>query len=382
MSCDESCDVSCDVSCDESCAVSCAVSWGVSFGVSCGVSFDNPAVESGDAVNLRKRLSFMSPSAPVTIFLSETFVDRFRSRLDPLMSVGRGLQLRVLTNRPSDPDDAEAAFLSPDEFPSAPAGVFRTALKAPSLAWFHTLSAGVDHPAFGALVDRGVRLTTSSGAAAVPIAQAVFMNVLALTRNLPKILRNQVDRNWDRLPGADLAGHTMVIAGMGPIGIEVARLAAAFGMRAVGLRRTVTGAEPCETWTLDRWNEALAIANFAVLALPLTPDTRLLLNAQAISHMRHGAIVVNVGRGELIDEPAMINALNTGQIGAAALDVTTIEPLPPDSPLWAMENVIITPHNSSAIPSTNAAVVDIFFDNLGRYLRGETLRNEVGLTPR
>ncbi len=319
----------------------------------------------------------MSDKAPVSLLLSEKFVDQFRAKLDPLMNVGRGLDLRVLTGRGSDPTDGEAAFLSPDEFPDAPAGLFRTALKAPALKWFHTLSAGTDHPAFGALVDRGVRLTTSSGAAAVPIAQAVFMQLLALTRGLPTMLRNQSDRTWDRIHGTDLANHTLTIAGMGPIGIEVAQLAAAFGMRAVGLRRTVSGTEPCQTWTLDRWHEALAIADFVVLALPLTAETRLLLDAEAISHMRHGAIVVNVGRGELIDEPAMISALRTGQIGAAGLDVTTVEPLPVDSPLWTMGNVIITPHNSAAIPSTNAAVAEIFFDNLGRYLRGEPLRNEV-----
>ncbi len=319
----------------------------------------------------------MSDTAPVSIFLSEKFVDQHRSQLDPLMHTGRGLELRVLTGRETDPGDAEAAFLSPDEFPDAPAGLFRSALKAPSLKWFHTLSAGTDHPAFGALVDRGVRLTTSSGAAAVPIAQAVFMQLLALTRGLPTMLRNQADRTWDRVHGIDLANHTVAIAGMGPIGIEVARLAAAFGMRPIGLRRSVSGTEPCQTWTLDRWHEALAIADFVVLALPLTPETRLILDADAISHMRHGAIVVNVGRGELIDEPAMVEALATGQIGAAGLDVTTVEPLPGDSPLWTMGNVIITPHNSAAIPSTNAAVVEIFFDNLRRYLDGDPLRNEV-----
>lgn len=319
----------------------------------------------------------MNGTAPVSILLSETFVDQFRSRLDEMRTVGRGLEVLVLHGSETDPIDGEATYLSPDEYPNTPAQVFRTALGAPSLKWFQTFSAGTDHPAFGALVERGVRLTTSSGAAAVPIAQAVFMNLLALTRNLPTMLRNQADKNWHRVHGIDLAGRTVAIAGMGPIGIEVAKLANAFGMQPIGLRRSVTGEEPCETWTLDRWHEALGASDFVVLALPLTRETRMLLDAEAIGRMRPGAILVNVGRGELIDEPELIRALTTGQIGAAALDVATVEPLPVDSPLWAMENVIITPHNSAAIPSNHGAAVEIFFDNLGRYLRSETLRNEV-----
>ena len=316
----------------------------------------------------------------MSIFLSEAFVEQFRTRLDSMTSFRRELVVRILTGSEDDPSDAEAAFLSPDEFPDAPAQLFRAALGAPSLRWFHTLSAGVDHPAFRSLVDRGVRLTTSSGAAGVPIAQAVFMQLLALTRRLPDMIRNQSDRNWERFHGTDLVGRTVVIAGMGPIGIEVARLASAFGMRAIGLRRNVVGTEPCETWTLDRWTDALAIADFVVLALPLTPQTKNLLGADAIGRLRPGATIVNVGRGELIDEPALIRALQSGRVAAAGLDVTMVEPLPTDSPLWTMKNVIITPHNSAAVPSTSAAVVEIFFDNLGRYLRSEPLRNEVDPT--
>ena len=319
----------------------------------------------------------MNTNDAVSLLVTKTIAETERKRLDELSASGRGLDVRVLTGSATDPTDGEAAFFSPDEFPNAPARMAVTAIKAPSLKWLHTLSAGVDHPIFGSLRQRGVRLTTSSGAAAVPIAQAVFMHLLAITRQLPAMMRNRSTATWDRLPGSNLAGTTVVIAGMGPIGVETAKLASAFGMRAIGLRRTITGGEPCETWTLDRFGEAIARADHLVLALPLTPETRLILDESSIGSMRQGASVINVGRGELIDEPALIRALQSGHLGGAGLDVTVVEPLPPDSPLWAMENVILTPHNSAAIPATNVAVVDIFFDNLKRYLHGEPLRNEV-----
>ena len=319
----------------------------------------------------------VNPDNPVSLMVTTTVAQAHRHRFDAVSNLGRGLELRVLDGSETSPPDAEAAFFSPDEFPDAPARLMVAALKAPSLAWFHTLSAGVDHPVFGSLIARGVRLTTSSGSSAVPIAQAVFMHLLALTRQLPLMLRNRSTATWDRVGGTDLAGGTVVIAGMGPIGVETAKLAAAFGMRAIGLRRTVNGTEPCETWTLARWHEALALADYLVLALPLSSETRHLLDSGSIATLRKGAMVVNVGRGELVDEPALISALQNGHLAGAGLDVTTTEPLPPDSPLWSMENVILTPHNSSAVPSTETAVVDIFFDNLGRYLRGDALRNEV-----
>ena len=319
----------------------------------------------------------MSTNDQVTLLVTATVATDHANQLHAYRFVGRGLELRVLSGRADDPTDAEAAFFSPDEFPDAPSRLMRVALKAPSLQWFHTMSAGVDHPVFGSLRDRGVRLTTSSGAAAVPIAHAVFMHLLALTRQLPAMMRNQVTANWSRLPGSDLAGTTVVIAGMGPIGTEVARVAPAFGMRALGLRRTVTGSEPCETWPLDRWHDALGVADHLVLALPLTLTTRHLLDAGALALLRHGATVVNVGRGELIDEEALVTALHSGRLAGAGLDVTATEPLPPESPLWQIPNVIITPHNSASVPSTGAKAIEIFFENLGRYLRNEALRNEV-----
>jgi D-2-hydroxyacid dehydrogenase (NADP+) len=313
----------------------------------------------------------------VRLLVTEAFVAGYSARLDALAEVGRGLDLCVLGPTAAPGTDGEAAFFSPDEYPVATAKLLVTALKATSLKWFHTMSAGVDNPVFTSFLDRGTRLTTSSGAAAIPIAQNVVSYLLALSRRLPETLRNQSLHRWDRLMGVDLAGSCVVIAGMGPIGCEVARLCTALRMRPIGLRRTVAGDEPCETWTLDRWHESLTLADHVVLALPLTESTRGMLDAPALALLRPHALVVNVGRGELIDELSLIRALTDGLIAGAGLDVFATEPLPVDSPLWDMSNVIITPHSTSLVPSTRAAMCESFLDNLGRYLRDQPLKNEV-----
>jgi phosphoglycerate dehydrogenase-like enzyme len=164
---------------------------------------------------------------------------------------------------------------------------------------------------------------------------------------------------------------------MGPIGLEAARLCAEFGMRPIGMRRTVQGDEPCETWTFARLDELLSTVDDLVLALPLTPDTNGLIGARELALLRPGARLVNVGRGELIDEDALVDALRRGHLAGAALDVFVTEPLPAEHPLWDLPNVIVTPHIAGATPLADDRAAAIFVDNLGRYLRGEPLRNEV-----
>ena len=163
---------------------------------------------------------------------------------------------------------------------------------------------------------------------------------------------------------------------MGPIGLEVIRLAEALGMRPIGMRRAVVGDEPCETWTIDRVAELAAVVDVLVLALPLTDDTRGIVSADVLDGMRPGTRFVNVGRGELVDEPALVRALANGHLGGAGLDVFAVEPLPADSPLWDLPNVIITPHSSAQTAATGAGAVEIFLTNLARYVRGEPLVNE------
>jgi phosphoglycerate dehydrogenase-like enzyme len=169
----------------------------------------------------------------------------------------------------------------------------------------------------------------------------------------------------------------MGIVGLGSIGAEVARLAQNLGMRVIGLRRTPSGDEPCETWETSRLHELLPLLDDLVLTAALTPDTTGLIGARELALLPEGAHIINVGRGQLIDEAAMTAALQAGRLGGAALDVFVVEPLPAESPLWDLPNVIITPHSAGGTPLAATRAADVFADNLGRYLRGEALRNEV-----
>jgi phosphoglycerate dehydrogenase-like enzyme len=203
------------------------------------------------------------------------------------------------------------------------------------------------------------------------------MCLLALARDLPRFLRDQAAHAWRQRDVGDVEGRVVGVVGMGPIGIESARLAGELGMRPIGMRRTVSGDEPCPTWTLDRLAELLGTVDDLVLALPLTPETRGLIGAAEIATMRPGTQIVNVGRGELIDEPAMIEALRSGHLGGAALDVFAEEPLDENSPLWRMPNVIVTPHSSGSTESSARRAGEIFVENLGAFLHDQPLRNEV-----
>jgi phosphoglycerate dehydrogenase-like enzyme len=269
------------------------------------------------------------------------------------------------------------ACLSGDLWPEWSSAYMRCCLGIPRLDWFQSFSAGVDSPVFGMLMDRGARLTSASGASATPIAHHVVMGLLALARRLPTLLAQQREHRWQMHDLGDLEGRSVGVIGMGPIGLEAARLCAEFGMRPIGMRRTVQGDEPCETWTFDRLDELLSSVDDLVLALPLTPDTNGLIGARELALLRPGARLVNVGRGELIDEDALVDALRSGHLEGAALDVFVTEPLPAEHPLWDLPNVIVTPHIAGATPLADDRAAAIFVDNLGRYLRGEPLRNEV-----
>ena len=169
----------------------------------------------------------------------------------------------------------------------------------------------------------------------------------------------------------------MAVVGMGAIGAEVARLAAHFGVHVIGVRRTPRGDEPCETWPTSRLHELLLQVDDLVLTAPLTDETRGLIGAYEFALLPQGAHVINVGRGPVIDEAALIAALQSGHLGGAALDVFEVEPLPTTNPLWEMPNVIVTPHSSGNTDLAIERTLEVFTDNLGRYARGEPLQNEV-----
>ncbi len=307
------------------------------------------------------------------LLVTEAFLQTNRDRLR-----GSAASIQMVTiGSDLDPEKIDLAFFSPDCYPDSAAEFMAAVLKASRLDWLQTFSAGVDHPVFGILTERGCRVTTASGASATPISHAVVMHLLALGRRLPEALANQREHRWQRLEGRDLDGTTTVVLGLGPIGLAVAELMPAFGSRVIGLRRAVRGDEPCETWLISRLPEALSLADQVVLALPLTPETNQIIDAEALSLMSDDCLLVNVGRGELIDEASLIEACEVGRLGGAALDVFATEPLWEGSPLWGLPNVIVTPHIAARVPATDRNAIDIFFDNLARYLAGEDLINEI-----
>ena len=258
-----------------------------------------------------------------------------------------------------------------------------SALRAANLRWMHLPNAGVDDPVFERLMGQGVRLTTSSGVAAAPIAQAVIAAVLMLARGFPRWLAAQRVRRWEPHPPAapprDLQGQTLLLIGVGAIGAEIARLARAVGVQVVGVRRRPrTPVDPVdELHPPEALGALLPRADWLVVACPLTDSTRGLIDAAALARLPRGAHVINVARGAIIDEPALIAALQRGHVGGAYLDVFASEPLPSESPLWELPNVLVSPHDSATSGGNAARVSELFLENLDRWFRGAALRNEV-----
>ncbi len=226
-----------------------------------------------------------------------------------------------------------------------------------------------------------VTVTSAAGAHAQPLAEFCLLGLLAIVRGLPQLERDRAARVWpypDR-PGRELRGRTLLIVGLGGIGAEVARLAAAFGMRLLGVRRDPSREveHVDEVHAPERLLELARRADDMVVTLPGTPATRGLVSAEVLDALGRQAAFVNVGRGSVVDEPALIERLREDRLAGAALDVFEHEPLPPDSPLWTLPNVILSPHTAALVPAEPERVLDLFLDNLRRRLAGEELRNRV-----
>jgi phosphoglycerate dehydrogenase-like enzyme len=257
---------------------------------------------------------------------------------------------------------------------------------ATRLRWMHAAGAGVERYELAQIAARGVMLTNSSGVSAPNMAEHVLGMMIALTRWFPRLLRAQTRREWrdqaTHREVGELQGQTVLIVGIGEIGCAVARRAAAFGMRVTGLRRRA-GVPPPDGFDQVFGSEdlpaALADADHVVLTLPNTPRSRGLFDAAAFAAMKPGAAIYNVGRGQVIDTTALIAALESGYLGGAGLDVTDPEPLPADSPLWDMENVLITAHTSGATPRYWERQADLIAENIRRIQRGDAPRNLVDL---
>lgn len=256
---------------------------------------------------------------------------------------------------------------------------------ARNLKWIHRGAAGVEDLITPTLRDSDIILTNSSGVHATNIAEHVIACMLAFARRLPKLIRMQADRSWDgrRIVGVfELSGQTVALAGLGDIGQAVATRAQALGMSTVGVRRNPELPRPDGVDTMmssERLHEALASADHVVNSLPLTNATRGFFDTAAFEAMRPGAYFYNVGRGKTVDTNALIAALESGKLAGAALDVTDPEPLPKESPLWDMPNVIITGHTSGKTPHMWPRVFSLVETNLRRYQAGDPLVNVVDL---
>lgn len=260
--------------------------------------------------------------------------------------------------------------------------------EAPELRWIQSWSAGVDwllEPDLPADVPAGLRVTSASGVHAVPIAEHVFAMLLALARGLPQAVAAQADARWsgdDEVERFELEGRRMVLLGLGEIGARVARIAGAFGMLVTAVRHHPDeGGAPgvARVVGTDALLDVLPSADVLVVTVPLTDDTRGMVGAGAIAALPRHAVVVNVGRGEVVDQDALASALAAGRLGGAALDVFQHEPLPADSPLWGLDRVVLTPHTAGDTPHYADRALAIFLDNLDRYRRDRPLRHAVDL---
>ncbi len=272
---------------------------------------------------------------------------------------------------------AEAEILFDFDLDTAP----ELTTLAPRLRWVQTTSAGVGQAVRRYGLDKtDVIVTTASGVHAGPLAEFVMLAVLIFTKRALHLIEAKGRREWERFCSAELPGRTLAIVGPGKIGREVARLARAFGLTVTALGRTARAPEELgvdRVYTRPELHAMLAGADFLVLAAPHTPETENMIGAAEIAAMPPGAVLINIARGEVLDEAALIGALREGRLAGAALDVFRREPLPPDSPLWTLPNVIINPHSASTADSENRKIVALFCDNLRHYLddHPERMRN-------
>ena len=247
------------------------------------------------------------------------------------------------------------------------------------LKWVHTSAVAVETFCLPQLFARNVIVSNSRGVQSAPIAEHVFAVLLALAKRLPYIVDQQRDRHWaqndmlgDRLPWL-LKGKTLGLIGAGTIGSAIARLATAFGMKVVAITRRPRdkGADGIEWLNQAALNELLNQSDALVIAAPLTPQTLNMIGASEMAQMKRGAVLINVGRARIVDHAALNDALRSGHLGGASLDVFHREPLPAEDPLWSAPNVIITPHTSGFRQGHWDDVIDLFCENVRRYQRGE-----------
>lgn len=323
--------------------------------------------------------------APLVIVSDYTFAPEDQRRIEAALD---GALFVVVEGR----DALRAALVAHPETEivcsfAPPADVFSL---APAVRWIALPSAGADRALRDGLVRPGGPIvTTANGIHAIPIGEFVMSLMLMWVRHWPQLLERQRDASWPdhaswlALEGRELADATLGIIGLGAIGRQIAQFGRGFGMRIVATRRTA-GANQSDpdAETLvppDRLADLLAAADFVVVSVPATPQTHHLIGASELRMMRRDALLINISRGSALDEAALVAALTDGVIGGAGLDVFAMEPLPADSPLWRLPNVMIAPHLAGNTDQYSRRFTDLFLDNLTSFRAGEPLRNVVDL---
>lgn len=265
----------------------------------------------------------------------------------------------------------------------SPEGLATTARRSPRLRWVQATAAGAGEQVRASGLSEAdlkrITVTSASGVHMVPLAEFSMLGLLAFAKDLRRMLADQSARTWDRRPMGELRESTLLIVGLGSVGTEVARLGHAFGMRTIALNRTGVSRSPyvADVYPVAQLSAVVDQADNIVVTLPLTTKTRGLIDACTIARMKQGSVLINVGRGGVIDELAMIAALQSGHLGGAVLDVFAAEPVPASSPLWSLNNVMITSHTAALSRRENERIVELFVRNLRRYLRGEALENRI-----
>jgi phosphoglycerate dehydrogenase-like enzyme len=332
------------------------------------------------------------PAENMRILISDVGAARFGARI---RAVSPALELVPVAEEGPLPDagGASVAFVTRDLFVGGSRHKlnprflrFVEFLKgAPELRWVQTFSAGTDLYVYQEMLARGLLLTNSAGASAPAVAQTAVAGVLALARQFPRVAEQQRRHQWESLylgeEPHDVDGQHALVIGTGPIGQEIGRLLRPFGLRVTGMRRDPASGIPPGFDDVAGFGDLHALlptVNWLVLACPLTETTRELIDARAFALLPRCAHLINVSRGGVVEEAALLAALRGGQLAGAFLDVFTQEPLPAESPFWDLPNVIVSPHSAAASDGLPERVVAIFTDNLRRYLAGEPLRNLVG----
>ena len=320
--------------------------------------------------------------APMKIFAYQPSFDRVEDRLREVSADITPVLIQAdgsvqTAGKPTEADDVlfDVAWASSELFLHGPVrDAFRFLQNAKQLKWFQSGAAGFDAPVFGRIASKGT-IMTRSDAQGISIAEFVLARVLEVVRMTNECRDLQAQNKWQRLHFGDMWGKTWLIIGMGAIGNATAKRAKAFETNVIGVRRNPTGKETVDKMIgPDEVPNYLPQADVVVLTTPLNEETHHMVNADFLAKMKPGSIFVNVGRGGLVDESALLASLPANRPSTAILDVFETEPLPADSPLWQNEQILITSHCSAESDANWDRGDALFVENFGHYARGETMR--------